>query len=108
MSTRFHLPVNRRVPLPLTADDLARLDSLKRTPGSRRALGALSGEPVDGESASPSEAALLHALVAAGWRALERGLEENAYAEVALERETSADGRRGEARRRQPAWADEQ
>ena len=108
MATRFHLPVDRRVPLPLTADDLTRLDQLKKSLESRRALRVLSDEPVDGGSASPSEAALLHALVEAGWRALEHGVEEAGYAQLAAEDRASAAERRGEARRRQPSWVAEQ
>jgi hypothetical protein len=108
MATRFHLPVDRRVPLPLTADDLSRLDQLKQSLVSRRALRVLSDEPVDDASASPSEAALLHALVEAGWRALEHGVEETGYAQVAAARGASAAERRGDARRRKPEWAAEQ
>ncbi len=108
MTTRFHLPVDRRVPLPLTTYDLARLELLKQSLQSRRALALLSDEPVDGELTSPSEAALLHALVEAGWRALGHGVEDSGYAQVAAEQGPSAAQRRGDARRRQPTWANEQ
>jgi hypothetical protein len=107
MATRFHLPVRRRAPVPLTADDVARLQLLRESAAMRRALHRLSDDPVAGDAVSPTEAALLHAVLEAGWRALEADLEEVGYAALGRERHASADERRAAARRREPSWSAE-
>lgn len=108
MATRFHLPVRRRAPVPLTATDVERLALLRDSTAMRAALRRLSDDPVDGEAVSPTEAALLHAVLEAGWRSLEADLEEAGYAAWGRERQASADEHRAAARRREPAWSREE
>ena len=108
MATRFHLPVRRRAPVPLTASDDERLQLLRESAAMRTALRRLSDDPIDGEAASPTEAALLHAVLEAGWRALGLDLQEAGYAALGRERQASADERRAVARRREPAWSKEE
>lgn len=106
MAMRFHHPVERRVTLPLTADDVDHLESLKQNAELRGALRALTDAPVDGVQ-SPTEAALLHALLSAGWRSLHGEAEADGYHAMAAERQASTTERRAQARRRPAAWADE-
>jgi hypothetical protein len=108
MATRFHLPVRRRAPVPLTASDVERLELLRASAEMRQALHRLSDDPIDGEAASPTEAALLHAVLEAGWRSLEADLEGAGYAALGRERQASVDERRAAARRREPAWSTEE
>jgi hypothetical protein len=58
---------------------------------------------------SVTEAALLHMIFTEGLRAIRERAEERAYASAAGDRLASgeADERRRIARRRRPAWADE-
>lgn len=108
MATRFHEPVRRRVPVPLTDADDARLAAVREDPAIRRVLGALSDAPLDAPGASPTEAAMLHAILEAGWRALDRELQTSAYAQWGEERQAAHDSQRASARRRAPSWAAEQ
>lgn len=103
MTMRMTSPVVRRPSLPLTANDEAELVRLREEPQYRQALQQLSGAPV-GEG-STTEAALLHAIFAAGLTAVKESAEEAGYAVMAAEQDAQ---RQMEARRRGPTWADEE
>ena len=105
MATRLNEPAKVRKSLPLTERDLADLERLRGQTPERDALSDLSGVAVE----SVTEAALLHLIFAAGLRAIREKAEERAYASAAADRLTSgeADQIRRIARRRRPAWADE-
>lgn len=105
MATRLNEPVKARKSLPLTERDLADLERLREATPERAALSDLSGGVVE----SPTEAALLHMIFAAGLRAIREKAEELAYESAAADRLASgeADEIRRTARRRRPAWADE-
>jgi hypothetical protein len=91
-----------RKSLPLSAQDLADLERLRRSASHRDALSLL----VDVEiAANASEASLLHAVLEAGLRAVREQVEAQGYAQMAGEIDASP--RRSSARRRRPTWADE-
>jgi hypothetical protein len=104
MATRLHEAAEVRKPLPLTNRDLEDLDRL-RVPGPERiALADLSGAPLEGQV---TESVLLHAVFAAGIRAVREAAEASAYGEAALDRRASEEEDRQIARRRRPSWAGE-
>lgn len=105
MATRLNEPAKARKSLPLTERDLADLERLRGRTPERDALSDLAGVVVEGVT----EAALLHMIFAAGLRAIREKAEELAYASAAAERLTSGEAEeiRRIARRRRPAWADE-
>lgn len=103
--TRLQARVVRRPSLPLTDADERALELLRDSPAYRRALAELSGEDV--ADVEPSEAALLHAILVVGQRAVHDVAAEAGYAAMATDQAAQADDRRAEARRRQPSWADE-
>lgn len=91
-----------RKSLPLSELDQRRLATLRRSAGHRKALEELLDARV---SHSVSEAALLHALMTAGLKAVEERVEADAYAQLAEQMDPST--RKALARRRRPTWADE-
>jgi hypothetical protein len=105
MATRLNEPAKARKSLPLTERDLADLERLRVQTPERDALSDLAGMVVEGVT----EAALLHMIFTAGLQAIREKTEELAYASAAADRLTSgeADEIRRIARRRRPAWADE-
>ena len=105
MATRLNEPAKARKSLPLTERDLADLERLRGQTPERDALSDLAGVAVEGVT----EAALLHMIFTAGLRAVREKAEELAYASAAAERLTSGEAEeiRRIARRRRPAWADE-
>ena len=105
MATRLNEPAKARKSLPLTERDLADLERLRGQTPERDALSDLAGVVVEGAT----EAALLHMIFTAGLRAVREKAEEFAYASAAAERLTSGEAEeiRRIARRRRPAWADE-
>ena len=105
MATRLNEPAKARKSLPLTERDLAELERLRRQTPERDALSDLAGVVVAGVT----EAALLHMIFTAGLRAVREKAEELGYASAAAERLTSGEAEeiRRIARRRRPAWADE-
>lgn len=105
MATRLNEPAKARKSLPLTERDLADLERLRGQTPERDALSDLAGVVVEGVT----EAALLHMIFIAGLRAIREKAEELAYASAAAERLTSGEAEeiRRIARRRRPAWADE-
>jgi hypothetical protein len=105
MATTLNGPAKARKSLPLTERDLAHLERLRRQTPERDALADLAGVVVEGVA----EAALLHMIFAAGLQAIREKAEEHAYASAAADRLASgeADEIRRVARRRRPAWADE-
>ena len=105
MATRLNEPAKARKSLPLTERDLADLERLRRQTPERDALSDLAGMVVEGVT----EVALLHMIFIAGLRAIREKAEELAYASAAAERLTSGEAEeiRRIARRRRPAWADE-
>ena len=91
-----------RKTLPLSPQDVDDLRKLREHPAHAAALARL----VPGHlGASPSEAALLHALMEAGLRAVQQEVEEVGYAQIAVDMQAAE--RKAMARRRQPSWADE-
>jgi hypothetical protein len=104
MARRLNQPTERRTPLPLTARDLADLDKLRQPGPERQALAGLAEALPDGET---SEALLVHAVFAAGLRAVRESVENRSYAEAAAEKGASAPEDFQTARRRRPTWADE-
>ena len=105
MATRLNEPAKARKSLPLTEHDLADLERLREETPERAALSDLAGVEVE----SPTEAALLHMIFTAGLRAIREKAEERSYAIAAADRLASGEAAeiRRIARRRQPAWADE-
>lgn len=91
-----------RKSLPLSERDLQDLAQLRGSAEQRMALATLVDSPVGEDD---SEASVLHAVVVAGLRAVRRQAEEEGYAQMAEQLDVAS--RRGVARRRQPAWADE-
>jgi hypothetical protein len=106
MATRLNQPARTRKSLPLTERDLADLERLRGQTPERDALSDLAGVVV---VEGVTEAALLHMIFTAGLRAIREKAEELAYASAATDRLSSgeAEETRRIARRRRPAWADE-
>ena len=106
MARRMSLPVVRRPSVPLTAADEEQLRTLRVSPELRRTLGELAPmHPALEEDVS--EGVLLHAVLQAGFKALNIRLESAGYAELAEEYAAASDARRRMSRRRKPEWADE-
>ena len=105
MVARLKSSVVRRPSLPLTEQDERDLLLLRHDPAYRKALAGLSGEGV--ESAETSEAALLHAVLAAGLNAVRLAAEAEGYAAIAAQQAIETPQRRAAARRRRPSWANE-
>lgn len=105
MATRLNQPAKTRKSLPLTERDLADLERLRGHTPERDALADLAGIEVE----SVTEAALLHMIFTAGLRAIREKAEEHAYVRAAADRLASGEvsENRRIARRRRPAWADE-
>lgn len=95
--------VVRRPSLPLTAADEDVLRLVRDSRVYREALERLSGVDLAGESVS--EAALLHALLAAGIAQVLEAAEDAGYALLAAAQVGEETVRRAEARRRVPVWA---
>lgn len=70
--------------------------------------GALAGLAAIELPATASEAQLLHAVLEAGLRAVDQRVAEVSYAAEAAEQRAEDTERRAIARRRRPAWADEE
>jgi hypothetical protein len=106
MTARLNQPAKARKSLPLTERDLADLERLRAQTPERDALSDLAGVVV---VEGVAEAALLHMIFTAGLRAIREKAEELAYASAAADRLTSGEAQeiRRIARRRRPAWADE-
>ena len=105
MATRLSQPAKARKSLPLTEQDLADLERLRGQTPERDALAELAGIEVE----SLAEAALLRVVFAAGLRAIRERAEERAYFSAAADRLASGEAAESRriARRRRPAWADE-
>jgi hypothetical protein len=106
MVARLMEPAKTRKSLPLTERDLADIARLRQEAPEREALSELVGVAV---VESVAEAALLRMIFEAGLRAIREKAEERAYASAAEDRVASgeAEETRRMARRRRPAWADE-
>jgi hypothetical protein len=106
MATRLNERAKTRKSLPLTERDLADLERLRGQTPERDALADLAGVV---EVESVAEAALLHMVFTAGLRAIRERAEELAYARAAADRLASGEAAevRQIARRRRPAWVDE-
>lgn len=92
-----------RKSLPLTSRDLSDLGTLRGSASHRVALSDLAGEVVTEGS---SDAAVLHAVWEAGIKAVRDRVEDEGYTEMAKTRDVRTD--RAAARRRRPAWADDE
>ncbi len=103
MATRLNEPTERRTPLPLTARDQADLAKLREPGPERDALSSLAALP----EGDVSEALLVHAVFAAGLRAVREAAESASYEADAADRYARADAVRATARRRRPTWAGE-
>jgi hypothetical protein len=105
MNARLSEPTERRTALPLTARDVADLEKLREPGPERDALCALGSKLPAGDV---SESFLVHAVFAAGLRAVQEQAEEIGYAQLAAQQEASGEAaeRRLIAGRR-PRWADE-
>ena len=91
-----------RKSLPLTLRDLRDIAKLRESEAHRAALSRLADHLV---TESSSEAAVLHAIVEAGIKAVTEEVEAKGYAQMAADLDAAT--RRAAARRRRPAWADE-
>ncbi|WP_349828054.1 hypothetical protein [Brevibacterium litoralis] len=91
-----------RKSLPMSERDLVDLAALRTSPDRRAALSAASGVDL---AADASDAAILHAVWEAGLAAVRARVEEDGYAEMAVQQDVSS--RRAAARRRRQSWADE-
>ena len=94
----------RRASLPLVEQDQIDLELLRNSDSHRDALNKLTGRQIH---ASSSEASLLHALLEAGLAATKEQAEWEGYAQLAAERTAPAQ-KQAIARRRAPAWANEE
>jgi hypothetical protein len=105
MTTRLSEPAKARKSLPLTERDLADLERLRGQTPERDALAELIGIEIQ----SVTEAALLHMIFAAGLRAIRERTEERAYASAAADRLAGGESAESRliARRRRPAWTNE-
>jgi hypothetical protein len=103
--SRLTEPAKTRKSLPLSEKDLADIARLREETPEREALSEMAGVVVE----SVAEAALLRMIFEAGLRAIREKAEERAYASAAEDRLASgeADETRRIARRRRPAWVDE-
>ena len=105
MAARMNQHAVRRSALPLTERDLADLSALRDPGPARTALVRLApGELPEGDI---TEAVLLHAVFEAGLRAVRESVESAGYEQLAADYEAENAERRQIARRRRPAWADE-
>lgn len=91
-----------RKSLPLSERDLRDLAVLRGSTAHRAALSRLAHSEVTEAS---SEAAMLHAVLEAGIKAVQELVESEGYAQIAAE--DAAEERQAVARRRRPSWADE-
>ena len=105
MATRLSEPVKARKSLPLTERDLTDLERLRGQTPELDALAELAGMEVQ----SVTEAALLHMIFAVGLRDIRERTEERAYTTAAADRLASGESAESRliARRRRPAWANE-
>ena len=92
-----------RKSLPLSSRDLDDLQTLRGSTTHRVALSDLAGEVVTDAS---SDAAVLHAVWEAGINAVRDRVEDEGYAEMAKDRNVHTG--RASARRRRPAWAEDE
>jgi hypothetical protein len=92
-----------RKSLPITSRDGNDLRTLRGSATHRVALSDLAGEVVTDAS---SDAAVLHAVWEAGIRAVRERVEDEGYTEMAKGRDVHTG--RAAARRRRPAWADDE
>ncbi|OUZ07562.1 hypothetical protein BHE97_16585 [Aeromicrobium sp. PE09-221] len=90
-----------RKPLPMSSTDLTLVQSVREDPAYREALAAASGRSLGDH---PSEASVLRAIFEAGAASVREHVEAVGYAELGAQRGTES---RRIARRRRPAWADE-
>lgn len=106
MVSRLTEPAKTRKSLPLSEQDLADIARLREETPEREALSEMVGVIV---VESVAEAALLRMIFEAGLRAIRERAEERAYASAAEDRRADgeADEARRIARRRRPAWAEE-
>src|SRR5579864_3431853 len=106
MAMRLNQPAKARKSLPLTERDLAGLERLRGQTPERDALADLAGVVV---VEGVTDAALLHMIFTAGLRAIQEKAEELAYTSAAADRLASGETEENRriARRRRPAWADE-
>ena len=105
MASRIRATIASRKTLPLTEADLDVVDRLKTDGHYRNALARLNGQrPADLDNVS--ESVLLHALFQAGAAALRATEQDLGYQQLAEQYNVAVDQRK--ARRRVPAWADEQ
>lgn len=95
----------RRASLPLVEQDQIDLELLRSSDSHRDALNKLTGRQIH---AASSEASLLHALLEAGLAATKEQAEREGYAQLAAERSAESSQRQAIARRRTPAWANEE
>lgn len=101
MDTLKRASVTRKS-LPLSERDVRDLTTMRGSDAHRAALSQLANVEV---SEDASEAALLHAVMEAGIKAVEQQVEADGYARIALGMDSTA--RQSAARRRRPTWADE-
>jgi hypothetical protein len=95
MATRMSIPIDHRASLPLSPRDVADLARLRESPSARAQLDLPDGEV--------TEAALLHAVLTAGLKAIGDAMQERAYAELADQYRGTAEGAERRAARRAPA-----
>ena len=106
MTIRMSEPVVRRPNVPMTAQDETDLALLQSSQAHREALALLApGTSVVEQRLS--EALLLHAVLAAGFEAIRRSVEEAGYQELGEQYSKRSADRHRVARRRPPAWAQE-
>lgn len=91
-----------RKSVPVSSTELEDLALVRKSEPHREALARLSHEVVP-EGASESR--VLHALIAAGMKAVREAVEADGYAQIAAKQDDAA--RKASARRRRPSWADE-
>jgi hypothetical protein len=106
VASRLMEPAKTRKSLPLSEQDLADIARLRQQSPEREALSELAGVAV---TESVAEAALLRMIFETGLRAILEKAEERAYASAAEDRRASGEAgdARRVARRRRPAWANE-
>lgn len=84
MASRMNMPIHHRASLPLSPRDVADLARLRESPSAIARLDLPDGDV--------TEAALLHAVLVVGLRAIEEATQERAYAELAEQYRGTAEG----------------
>lgn len=107
MATRMNERAVRRPTLPLTERDERDLAAIRTAPEYQAAMAtALGLDP--SQTPDVTDSVVLHFIFTRGLESLQDEIEAAAYERLAEARRSTATTRKAIARRRRPAWADEE